>query len=168
MIRRQTTPTQDSPSNKRDKYRVKGLSKRIYAYITTTMLDKNRSPGAKSIFNSGNTYQLPNFVDYLASVVYKLDCTQVTTICAVVYLERLKKQSQSLITLSTIHYLMFTALVLSCKYNQNTRYIMPYNKIGKLPKKLHIGKLELFFLNCIQYNLWIRDIEEVEQMLNKL
>ncbi|KRX01571.1 Cyclin-like protein [Pseudocohnilembus persalinus] len=90
-------------------------------------------------------------------------------ITALIYLERIVAKNQSNIQLTpfTVHRLLFVAVLTAIKFSNDNNYQnVYYAKVGGI-KLQDLNKMEVEFLDLIEYNLLVSE-EEYNQEQNKL
>ena len=110
----------------------------------------------KSVFNM-KTIPLISVYDYLYRIVKYTKIKESTLIKALIYIDRINKNKNIIITYYNIHKIIFIAIVLSAKYNEDNPLSKKlYSKIGGITPK-EFDNLEIKFCKYINYRLYIKE-----------
>jgi hypothetical protein len=92
---------------------------------------------------------------YLKRIARYTDCNIETLVCAVMYVLRVSRRSDLMITSLNVHRLLITSVVVSMKYVEDECFTNRYMaKVGGV--SLHeLNRLEISFLKRLEFNLHI-------------
>ena len=94
--------------------------------------------------------------DYLYRIIQYTQINDNVLIKAIIYIDRIIKNNYFSITYNNIHKLLFIAIVLSAKINDdNCLTNKLYSKIGGISVK-ELKRLEIKFCECINYRFYIK------------
>jgi len=142
------------------------FSEKIERYLTTRILVEENIVSSNSVFRYSKKGIIPDIVSYIAHVLYLTECEEYTILCALIYLGRFKNADPNVVAKSTICYLLFISIILSQKYNENQKeHKIDYTKIGNI-KKGELFKLEMCFMKSVNYNLGIKEENEIQNIRN--
>ena len=122
-----------------------------------------------SIFSAKDPPQI-SILDYLNRIKYYSQIENNTLICSLLYIDKLCTSNEIVLTELNIHRILFTAILLSLKYNEDLIYKMDYySKIAGVSLK-ELKKLEFEFVSKINFELYIneKDFENYRDYLNKM
>ena len=123
----------------------------------------------ESIFSAKEPPQI-SILDYLNRIKYYSQIENNTLICSLIYIDKLCTLSEIVLTELNIHRILFTAILLSTKYNEDLIYKMDYySKIAGVSLK-ELKKLESEFVSKINFELYIneKDFEKYREYLIKM
>ena len=123
----------------------------------------------ESIFSAKEPPQI-SILDYLNRIKYYSQIENNTLICSLIYIDKLCTLSEIVLTELNIHRILFTAILLSIKYNEDLIYKMDYySKIAGVSLK-ELKKLESEFVSKINFELYIneKDFEKYREYLIKM
>ena len=110
----------------------------------------------RTVFNM-KTIPLISVYDYLYRIMKYTKIKESTLIKALIYIDRIHKNKNIIISYYNIHKLIFIAIVLSAKYNEdNPLNKKLYSKIGGITMK-EFDNLEIKFCKYINYRLYIKE-----------
>jgi len=122
-----------------------------------------------SIFSAKDP-PLISILDYLNRIKYYSQIENNTLICSLLYIDKLCTSNEIVLTELNIHRILFTAILLSLKYNEDLIYKMDYySKIAGVSLK-ELKKLEFEFVSKINFELYIneKDFENYRDYLIKM
>lgn len=97
--------------------------------------------------------------EYCERIVMLTHCEEGSFIASVLYVDRLCKYNNVILTLNNIHKMLFTSIIISIKYNEDQCYMDDYYaKVGGVTL-LEYTQLQYEFLQLIKYNLYISEKE---------
>ena len=123
----------------------------------------------ESVFSAKDPPQI-SILDYLNRIKYYSQIENNTLICSLIYIDKLCTISEIVLTELNIHRILFTAILLSLKYNEDLIYKMDYySKIAGVSLK-ELKKLESEFVSKINFELYIneKDFEKYREYLIKM
>ena len=123
----------------------------------------------ESVFSAKDPPQI-SILDYLNRIKYYSQIENNTLICSLIYIDKLCTLSEIVLTELNIHRILFTAILLSIKYNEDLIYKMDYySKIAGVSLK-ELKKLESEFVSKINFELYIneKDFEKYREYLIKM
>ena len=123
----------------------------------------------ESIFSAKDPPQI-SILDYLNRIKYYSQIENNTLICSLIYIDKFCTLSEIVLTELNIHRILFTAILLSTKYNEDLIYKMDYySKIAGVSLK-ELKKLESEFVSKINFELYIneKDFEKYREYLIKM
>jgi len=131
----------------------------LLVIIETNINDKNYNNIIKKqkniIFNQNNNIPKISIKEYLIRIKNYSELEDNTLIIGLIYIDRLCEISNIQLTMFNIHRILFTAILLAIKYNEDNIYNLDfYAKIAGVTKK-ELKKLEYFFLDYVDFNLYI-------------
>ena len=108
----------------------------------------------KSIF-SAQSIPTISLKDYLERIKIYSQVENNTLITSLIYVDRLCQKTNLILTPYNIHRIIFTAILLSLKYNEDLIYDFSYySKIAGVSVK-ELKKLESEFINLIDFSLYV-------------
>ena len=122
-----------------------------------------------NIFSAKEPPQI-SILDYLNRIKYYSQVENNTLICSLLYIDKLCTSNEIFLTELNIHRILFTAILLSLKYNEDLIYKMDYYaKIAGVSLK-ELKKLETEFVSKINFDLYINenDFENYRDYLIKM
>ena len=122
-----------------------------------------------SIFSAKDPPQI-SILDYLNRIKYYSQIENNTLICSLLYIDKLCTSNEIVLTELNIHRILFTAILLSLKYNEDLIYKMDYySKIAGVSLK-ELKNLEFEFVSKINFELYIneKDFENYRDYLIKM
>ena len=123
----------------------------------------------ESVFSAKDPPQI-SILDYLNRIKYYSQIENNTLICSLIYIDKLCTLNEIVLTELNIHRILFTAILLSIKYNEDLIYKMDYySKIAGVSLK-ELKKLESEFVSKINFELYINDndFEKYREYLIKM
>ena len=100
--------------------------------------------------------------EYCDRIVRLTHCEEGSVISSLLYVDRVCKNNNLILTLNNVHKMIFTAMIISIKYNEDECYTDDYYaKVGGISLLDHV-QLQHAFLQLIKYNLYISDAEYAE------
>jgi len=123
----------------------------------------------ESNFSANESPQI-SILDYLYRIKKYSNLENNTLICSLIYIDKLCTLNETVLTDLNIHRILFTAILLSIKYNEDLIYRMEfYAKIAGVSLK-ELQKLESEFLEKINFELFIseEDFEKYKKYLMKM
>lgn len=97
--------------------------------------------------------------EYCQRIVGLTHCEEGSFIASLLYIDRVCKYNNVILTLNNIHKLLFTSIIISIKYNEDQCYMDDYYaKVGGVSLLEYI-QLQCEFLQLIKYNLYISEEE---------
>ena len=165
----------ESQSNKKndDKNEPKIKNKKLIdsiSYVLSTILNENKKlKNYKEIIkNQSNMVfsakSIPSIYisDYLTRIQIYSEIEKSTLILALIQIDHICKKSKLILTYYNIHRLLFGAVLISIKYNEDSYYDnIYYSEIGGV-KLRELKMIELTFLELNQFNAFVNH-EEYEQ-----
>jgi hypothetical protein len=95
--------------------------------------------------------------DYLDRIQKYLNVNNSTLILSLIYIDRICKEKGIKLRKNNIHRILFTSIVISIKYNEDTFFKNSfYAKVGGISVK-ELTKLENAFLKLIEFKLFVAD-----------
>jgi len=163
----------NSPENKEIKNLelINSISKAL-----NTILDKNKNlKNYKDILKkqslmyfSANTIPNITIKDYLVRIQNYSEVERSTLILSLILIDRMCRKSGVLLTHYNIHRILFSSLLVSIKYNEDSYFDNNfYSQIaGVKPNELKL--LEYTFLEYNDFNIYVKDVEyqQYEKYLN--
>ena len=140
------------------------------SYVLATILNENKKlKNYKDIIKSQSNMvfsakSIPSISinDYLTRIQIYSEIEKSTLILALIQIDHICKKSKLILTYYNIHRLLFGAVLISIKYNEDSYYDnIYYSEIGGV-KLRELKMIELTFLELNQFNVFV-DHEEYEQ-----
>ena len=130
------------------------------ANTLSSIISKNKesktSKKENSPFSNGHIPKISLF-DYLLRIKKYSEIENSTIIISLIYIDRICKRNQIILTKYNIHRILFTAILISVKYNEDIIYDNSfYSKVAGVPAEELIS-LEKAFLKMIGFELFISD-----------
>ena len=122
---------------------------------------------SKNVFSSRIIPKI-SIKDYLTRIHTYTHIEKNTLILSLIYIDRLCKISKLTLTCYNIHRILFTSILISIKYNEDTFYDNKYYaEIAGVPLK-ELNNLEYNFVNLIHFLLYVKDetFKNYESYLN--
>ena len=133
----------------------------------STILNKNKSlKNYREIIKKQNmmcfsAHSIPNISikDYLIRIQNYSQLEKSTLILSLILIDRMCKKSNIVLTIYNIHRILFSSVLISIKFNEDSYYDNPfYAQIaGIKPEELKF--LEYKFLELNDFNVFVKDIE---------
>jgi hypothetical protein len=137
----------------------KKLLKEIAETLTSIISQKSelkKNVDVKTPFDHMRIPQI-SIYDYLLRIQKYSDVENNTLIIALIYIDRICKKKGITLNKYNIYRILFTAILVSIKYNEDHIYDnVYYSKIAGLPVK-EINYLERKFLEIINYDLFVSE-----------
>jgi hypothetical protein len=137
----------------------KKLLKEIAETLTSIISQKSelkKNVDVKTPFDHMRIPQI-SIYDYLLRIQKYSDVENNTLIIALIYIDRICKKKGITLNKYNIYRILFTAILVSIKYNEDHIYDnLYYSKIAGLPVK-EINYLERKFLEIINYDLFVSE-----------
>ena len=137
------------------------LLEKIYLLIEA-LINKNKKIYLNKRLNYKSSFNMKSFplisiYDYLYRIVKYTKIKESTLIKALIYIDRIQRNKNIIISYYNIHKLIFIAIVLSAKYSEdNPLNKKLYSKIGGITLK-ELNNLEIKFCQYINYRLYIKE-----------
>ena len=113
---------------------------------------------SKMIFN-GNSIPKISIYDYLNRIQYYSSIEIPTLICSLIYIDRICQIAGITLTYYNIHRILFSAILMSIKFNEDRYYDNKYySKIAGVKVK-ELKQIEYNFLDLIDFKLFISEDE---------
>lgn len=127
-------------------------NKALYNYIS--LLNKQ----SVNLFNAKYPPVI-SICDYLERIVQYSKIEEETLTSALIYIDHLCNETHIMLTEYNVHRILFTACLLSIKYNEDEIFNMEYYAqiCGVKTKELH--RLESFFCDSLHFQLYISEEE---------
>ena len=141
-----------------------------------TILDRNKKlknykdilKKQSTMYFSANTIPNITIKDYLIRIQIYSDIEKSTLILSLILIDKMCKNSEILLTHYNIHRVLFSAILVSIKYNEDSYFDNNfYSQIaGVKPNELKL--LEYTFLEYNDFNIYVNDVEykQYENYLN--
>ena len=115
----------------------------------------------KSIFSSKSIPEI-SLQDYLKRIISYSQIENNTLITSLIYIDRLCQKTKLILTPYNMHRIIFTSILLSLKYNEDTLYSFSfYSKIAGVNVK-ELKSLESEFIKLIDFSLYV-EAEQFEK-----
>ena len=164
-----------SQSNKKndDKNEPKIKNKKLIdsiSYVLSTILNENKKlknykeiiKNQSNMVFSAKSIPSISINDYLTRIQIYSEIEKSTLILALIQIDHICKKSKLILTYYNIHRLLFGAVLISIKYNEDLYYDnIFYSEIGGV-KLRELKMIELTFLELNQFNVFVNH-EEYEQ-----
>ena len=164
-----------SQSNKKndDKNEPKIKNKKLIdsiSYVLSTILNENKKlknykeiiKNQSNMVFSAKSIPSISINDYLTRIQIYSEIEKSTLILALIQIDHICKKSKLILTYHNIHRLLFGAVLISIKYNEDLYYDnIFYSEIGGV-KLRELKMIELTFLELNQFNVFVNH-EEYEQ-----
>ena len=108
-----------------------------------------------------NSHSIPSIsiLEYLKRIQMYSNIESSTLICSLIYIDRLCNSGQIILTYYNIHRILFAAILISIKYNEDRYYEnIYYAKIAGISTR-ELKNIEYNFLAIINFNLFISEKE---------
>ena len=102
--------------------------------------------------------------DYITRIVQYTKIEENTLISALIFVDRLCNEEQIMLTEFNVHRIIFTAVLIAIKYNEDQIFNMEYYSQICGVKMNELNKLESFFCNVVNFKFYI---DEKEFMMYK-
>ena len=135
--------------------------------ILTTILEKNKQlknykeilKKQSKMFFSANLIPNITIKDYLIRIQTYSQMEKSTLILSLILIDRMCKKSNIVITLYNIHRILFSSILISIKYNEDSYFDnMFYAQIAGV-KLNELKMLEYKFLEYNDFNVYVKDVE---------
>ena len=144
------------------------LIKAISITLETILENNQRRPNYKDVLKKQskmvfNSQKIPNISieDYLKRIQTYSNLEENTLIVSLIFIDRLCKLSNLTLTYYNIHKILFTAVLISIKYNEDCFYDNKYYADIAGIKAKELKSLEYNFVNMISFRFYVgRDIFE--------
>jgi len=133
------------------------LLKEIATTLNSIIQESNKNKNHHKDNSLFSRQQVPkiSIFDYLLRIQKYSDIEDSTIIISLIYIDRICKKKGIILSKYNIHRLIFTAILIAIKYNEDIIYDnLYYSKIGGVTKK-ELLLLENEFLKLIDFNLFI-------------
>jgi hypothetical protein len=150
-----------------NEYYIKKISKTLETLVVSTTKQQSTQTyiNIHSIFYCNDIPPI-SLNDYLIRIQKYTNIELSTLICALIYVDRFTSIGNIKIDFNNIHKILFAAVLLSIKYNEDLVYTNEYySLIAGIPLK-EMNQIEYEFLNQINFNLFIN--EDLYNTYNKL
>ena len=163
----------NSPENKDTKNinLINSISKTLNTILEQTKKLKNYKDILKkqiSMYFSANTIPKISIKDYLIRTLNYSEMEKSTLILSLILIDKMCKKSGIVLTHYNIHRILFSSVLISIKYNEDSYFDNNfYSQIaGVKPDQLKL--LEYTFLEYNDFNIYVEDIEyeQYEKYLN--
>ena len=133
----------------------------------TTILEKNKQlknykeivKEQSKMFFSANLIPNISIKDYLIRIQTYSQMEKSTLILSLILIDRMCKKSNIVITLYNIHRILFSSILISIKYNEDSYFDnMFYAQIAGV-KLNELKMLEYKFLEYNDFNVYVKDVE---------
>jgi hypothetical protein len=159
-----TTPQTKTKEDESPKLQNKSLIKAISQTLESILQNNKQLPNFKEILKSQakmvfSANLIPNISieDYLIRIQMYSNIEKSTLIISLILIDRLCQLSNLTLTYHNIHRIIFSAILISIKYNEDTYYDNKYYAeiAGVTLKELKI--LEYSFLSMVHFKLFIQE-----------
>ena len=159
-----TTPQTKTKEDESPKLQNKSLIKAISQTLESILENNKQLPNFKEILKSQakmvfSANLIPNISieDYLIRIQMYSNIEKSTLIISLILIDRLCQISNLTLTYHNIHRIIFSAILISIKYNEDTYYDNKYYAeiAGVTLKELKI--LEYSFLSMVHFKLFIQE-----------
>ena len=159
-----TTPQTKTKEDESPKLQNKSLIKSISQTLESILENNKQLPNFKEILKSQakmvfSANLIPNISieDYLIRIQMYSNIEKSTLIISLILIDRLCQISNLTLTYHNIHRIIFSAILISIKYNEDTYYDNKYYSeiAGVTLKELKI--LEYSFLSMVHFKLFIQE-----------
>ena len=159
-----TTPQTKTKEDESPKLQNKTLIKSISQTLESILENNKQLPNFKEILKSQakmvfSANLIPNISieDYLIRIQMYSNIEKSTLIISLILIDRLCQLSNLTLTYHNIHRIIFSAILISIKYNEDTYYDNKYYSeiAGVTLKELKI--LEYSFLSMVHFKLFIQE-----------
>jgi hypothetical protein len=159
-----TTPQTKTKEDESPKLQNKSLIKSISQTLESILENNKQLPNFKEILKSQakmvfSANLIPNISieDYLIRIQMYSNIEKSTLIISLILIDRLCQLSNLTLTYHNIHRIIFSAILISIKYNEDTYYDNKYYSeiAGVTLKELKI--LEYSFLSMVHFKLFIQE-----------
>lgn len=159
-----TTPQTKTKEDESPKLQNKSLIKSISQTLESILENNKQLPNFKEILKSQakmvfSANLIPNISieDYLIRIQMYSNIEKSTLIISLILIDRLCQLSNLTLTYHNIHRIIFSAILISIKYNEDTYYDNKYYAeiAGVTLKELKI--LEYSFLSMVHFKLFIQE-----------
>ena len=159
-----TTPQTKTKEDESPKLQNKSLIKSISQTLESILENNKQLPNFKEILKSQakmvfSANLIPNISieDYLIRIQMYSNIEKSTLIISLILIDRLCQLSHLTLTYHNIHRIIFSAILISIKYNEDTYYDNKYYAeiAGVTLKELKI--LEYYFLSMVHFKLFIQE-----------
>ena len=123
-------------------------NKKLKSYKTS--LKKQSS----MIYSKGKKYKI-SIIHFLERIFKYLHPEDSTIIIALILIDRLCNSKNINLNEYNIHKIIFSSLLISIKYNEDHIYSYDYYALISGISKKELGKLEMSFLNDLNYNIFV-------------
>ena len=133
------------------------LLKEISTTLNSIIQESNKNKNQHKDNSLFSRQQIPkiSIFDYLLRIQKYSGIEESTIIISLIYIDRICKKKGIVLSKYNIHRLIFTAILIAIKYNEDIIYDnLYYSKIGGVTKK-ELLILENEFLQLIDFNLFV-------------
>ena len=138
-------------------YERQSLLKEISTTLNSIIQESNKNNNHHKDNSLFSRQQIPkiSIFDYLLRIQKYSGIEESTIIISLIYIDRICKKKGIVLSKYNIHRLIFTAILIAIKYNEDIIYDnLYYSKIGGVTKK-ELLILENEFLQLIDFNLFV-------------
>ena len=100
-----------------------------------------------------------SIANFLERIVQYTKVEEQTLISSLIFIDRLCNEGEIMLTEFNVHRIMFTAVLLSIKYNEDQIFNMEYYAQICGLKKEELKKLEFSFCTLVKFNFYIQQTE---------
>ena len=111
------------------------------------------------MYFSANSIPSISIKDYLIRIQSYSGLEKSTLILSLILIDRMCKRSNVVLTIYNIHRILFSSVVISIKYNEDSYYDNTFyaQRAGVKPNELKL--LEYQFLELNDFNVYVKDVE---------
>lgn len=159
-----TTPQTKTKEDESPKLQNKSLIKSISQTLESILENNKQLPNFKEILKSQakmvfSANLIPNISieDYLIRIQMYSNIEKSTLIISLILIDRLCQISNLTLTYHNIHRIIFSAILISIKYNEDTYYDNKYYAEIAGVKLKELQLLEYSFLSMVHFKLFIQE-----------
>ena len=139
---------------------IKSISQTLTSILETNKKSKNYKETLKSqgkMIFSANLIPGISVEDYLIRIQTYSNIEKSTLIISLILIDRLCQKANVTLTYHNIHRIVFSAILVSIKYNEDSYFDNKYHAEIAGVKLKELKLLEYYFISMLNFNLFIQD-----------
>ena len=139
---------------------IKSVSQTLTAIIKNSKKMKNYKEivkkQSKVVFSASSAPEI-SLEDYLIRIQTYSNMEKSTLILSLIYIDRFCQKSNMTLTCYNIHRILFSSILSSIKYNEDTYYDNKYYSEIAGVKLKELKSMEYYFMSIIDFNFYVND-----------
>lgn len=160
---KEKSPNKDNPEQKNIN---ESFLKKFNLTLETVIEENKKLLNYEDILNkqknmSFTSKYIPSIklIKYLERILHYTEAEESTFIIALIYIDRIGKISNVILTPFNVHKLIFVSILLAIKYNEDTIYNFNYYSLISGISIIELQQLEIDFVILLKFKLYINKIE---------